>query len=57
MSEETKVETTIKEKPFNLNELNWMNYEGLLDMEIEFVADSGATELSVSEILKLEKGK
>ncbi len=56
MSEETEIETTVKEKPFNINELNWMNYEGLLDMEIEFVADLGSTELSVSEILKLEKG-
>jgi len=56
MSEETETETTIKEKSFNTNELNWMNYEGLLDMEIEFVADLGSTELSVSEILKLEKG-
>ncbi len=56
MSEESEAETTVKEKAFNINELNWMNYEGLLDMEIEFVADLGSTELSVSEILKLEKG-
>jgi len=56
MSEETKVEKRIKEKLFDIQELDWMDYEGLLDMEIEFVADLGETELSVSEILKLEKG-
>ena len=33
-----------------------MNYEGLLDMEVEFVADLGETELSIGDILKLEKG-
>ncbi len=33
-----------------------MDYSGLLDMEVEFVADLGETELSVAEILKLEKG-
>lgn len=37
-------------------ELDWMNYEGLLDMEVEFVADLGQTSLSLGEILKLEKG-
>ncbi|HEX5623698.1 MAG TPA: flagellar motor switch protein FliN [Sulfuricurvum sp.] len=37
-------------------ELAWMNYEGLLDMEVEFVADLGQTTLSLDEILKLEKG-
>ncbi|MBU1927373.1 flagellar motor switch protein FliN [bacterium] len=37
-------------------ELSWMNYSGLLDMEVEFIADLGETELSVAEILKLEKG-
>lgn len=37
-------------------ELSWMNYEGLLDMEVEFVADLGQTELSINDILKLEKG-
>jgi flagellar motor switch protein FliN/FliY len=38
------------------HDLSWMNYEGLLDMEVEFVADLGETELTVGEILKLEKG-
>ena len=38
------------------NELQWMDYEGLLDMEVEFVSDLGETELSIAEILKLEKG-
>jgi flagellar motor switch protein FliN/FliY len=37
-------------------ELAWMNYSGLLDMEVEFVADLGETSLSVAEIIKLEKG-
>jgi flagellar motor switch protein FliN/FliY len=56
MSEEIEDEIPIKEHKFNQQELSWMNYEGLLDMEIEFVSDLGATELRVSEILKLEKG-
>jgi len=37
-------------------ELSWMNYSGLLDMEVEFIADLGETEASVAEILKYEKG-
>ncbi len=37
-------------------ELAWMDYEGLLDMEVEFISDLGQTMLSISEILKLEKG-
>ncbi|HIP15107.1 MAG TPA: flagellar motor switch protein FliN [Sulfurimonas autotrophica] len=37
-------------------ELSWMDYSGVLDMEVEFVADLGETELSVAEVLKLEKG-
>jgi len=37
-------------------ELSWMDYSGILDMEVEFVADLGETELSVREILQLEKG-
>ena len=37
-------------------ELSWMDYSGLLDMEVEFIADLGETELSVAEVLKLEKG-
>ena len=37
-------------------ELEWMDYSGLLDMEIEFVADLGETVLNVKEILKLQKG-
>ena len=56
MSEKLKPNTDTKEKTFNIKELSWMNYEGLLDMEIEFVSDLGATELCISEILKLEKG-
>ena len=37
-------------------ELSWMDYSGILDMEVEFVADLGETELTVKEILQLEKG-
>ena len=45
------------EFPYNADtELSWMNYSGLLDMEVEFVSDLGETELTISEILKLEKG-
>ena len=45
------------EAPFNADkELSWMNYSGLLDMEVEFVSDLGETELTIAEILKLEKG-
>jgi flagellar motor switch protein FliN/FliY len=46
-----------KKIPYNEDkELSWMNYSGLLDMEVEFVSDLGETELSIAEILKLEKG-
>ena len=38
------------------SELSWMNYSGLLDMEVEFVSDLGETELTVAELLKLTKG-
>jgi len=49
--------TSRKREQFDLlKELGWMDYEGLLDMEVEFVADLGETTLSVAEILKLEKG-
>ena len=37
-------------------ELKWMDYSGLLDMEVEFIAELGETELPISEILKLNKG-
>jgi flagellar motor switch protein FliN/FliY len=46
-----------KEQEFNPEEeLSWMDYSGLLDMEVEFVSDLGETELSIGEILKLTKG-
>jgi flagellar motor switch protein FliN/FliY len=46
-----------KETTFNPEEeLSWMDYSGLLDMEVEFVSDLGETELSIGEILKLAKG-
>lgn len=37
-------------------ELSWMDYSGLLDMEIEFVSDLGETEITIDDILKLRKG-
>jgi len=37
-------------------ELSWMDYSGILDMEVEFVADLGETDLTVKEILQFEKG-
>lgn len=37
-------------------ELAWMDYSGLLDMEVEFISDLGETEATVAEILKYEKG-
>lgn len=40
----------------NLDTMTWMKYEGLKDMEVRFVANLGETQLSVSEILKLQKG-
>ena len=46
-----------KEPEYNeQEELSWMNYSGLLDMEVEFISDLGETELTVAEILKLTKG-
>jgi len=46
-----------KESVFNPEEeLSWMDYSGLLDMEVEFVSDLGETELSIGEILQLTKG-
>jgi flagellar motor switch protein FliN len=36
--------------------LAWMEYEGLQDMEIEFIAELGQTELTLGEILHLSKG-
>ncbi|QOY53114.1 flagellar motor switch protein FliN [Candidatus Sulfurimonas baltica] len=47
------------EKPAAYNpqkELSWMNYGGLLDMEVEFVSILGETELTVRDVLKLAKG-
>jgi len=36
--------------------LEWMDYDGLLDMEVEFEATLGHTSLSIKEILALQKG-
>ncbi|MDA3909103.1 MAG: flagellar motor switch protein FliN [Sulfurimonas sp.] len=57
MAKKKKYSYGEKEIPFNEDkELSWMNYSGLLDMEVEFVSDLGETELTIAEILKLEKG-
>lgn len=37
-------------------DLEWMDYSGLLDMEVEFVSILGETEETLAEILKWEKG-
>lgn len=39
-----------------LEKLGWLDYEGLLDMKVEFIADLGQTSLSIKEILALQKG-
>ena len=54
---ENKIHFGKEEPEYDPNkELAWMNYSGLLDMEVEFIADLGETQLNVAEILKLEKG-
>lgn len=46
-----------EEKLYNENEeLSWMDYSGLLDMEVEFVSDLGETELTIGNVLELQKG-
>ena len=45
-----------EKQEFNQENLKWMNYYGLQDMEIDFVAELGQTMLTLSEILKLSKG-
>ena len=52
MNEETE-ETQLDEIE---KELEWMDYSGLLDMEVEFVSILGETEETLAEILKWEKG-
>ncbi|MBT5935120.1 flagellar motor switch protein FliN [Sulfurimonas sp.] len=41
---------------YNEEELSWMDYSGVLDMQVEFVADLGETKLTLGEILKLDQG-
>jgi len=49
--------TTGKKDPTEeIEDLSWMDYSGILDMEVEFVSDLGETELTIHEILQLEKG-
>ena len=59
MSEEAieKELDELKEDVFDIEkELAWMDYEGLLDMEVEFISDLGETQITVRDILQLEKG-
>ncbi len=43
--------------PFDsIKELSWMDYSGLLDMEVEFISDLGETEATINDILNYEKG-
>lgn len=54
MAEDRLAELDLNED--ELEELAWMDYEGLLDMEVEFIADLGQTSLSIKDILALQKG-
>ena len=57
MSKKNKYSYTDNDELFNADkELSWMNYSGLLDMEVEFTADLGETQATVAEILKYTKG-
>ena len=57
MSKSRKYNYSGKETIFDTDkELAWMDYSGLLDMEVEFVSDLGETEATIAEILKYEKG-
>ena len=57
MSKKNKYSYLDDEIQYNADkELAWMDYSGLLDMEVEFMADLGETEATISEILKYEKG-
>ncbi len=47
---------TVELNDEELEELAWMNYDGLLDMEVKFIADLGQTSLSIREVLALQKG-
>lgn len=57
MSKKNRYSYIEDDEPYNAEEeLSWMDYSGLLDMEVEFIADLGETEATVAEILKYEKG-
>lgn len=52
-----KYNFTDKESPFDVEkELSWMDYSGLLDMEVEFISDLGETDYTIRGILDLKKG-
>ena len=57
MSKKNKYNFAREEVPFDREkELAWMDYSGLLDMEVEFISDLGETQATIAEILKYEKG-
>jgi len=63
-TQEAKENSTAQETPQEsqtavenqIDDLSWMDYSGILDMEVEFISDLGETNLSVKEILQLEQG-
>ncbi|EQB40385.1 flagellar motor switch protein FliN [Sulfurimonas hongkongensis] len=56
MAKKSKYYYGESQPPYNADkELSWMNYSGLLDMEVEFIADLGETEKTIAEILDLKK--
>ena len=57
MSTKSKYKYNAEEVPYDeAKELSWMDYSGLLDMEVEFISDLGETEATISEILEYKKG-
>jgi len=57
LSKKNKYSFAGEEVPFDREkELAWMDYSGLLDMEVEFISDLGETQATIAEILKYEKG-
>ena len=57
MAKSKELEFVKKKVEFDVDrDLSWMDYSGLLDMEVEFISDLGETELSIADILRLEKG-
>ena len=56
MDEKNEKDSLVNKDPLKGIDTKWMTYEGLLDMEVDFIANLGETKLSIHEILKLQKG-